>query len=296
MYLRSGTQIHVDVIHARDWFEQIGVPTAGTRLEMILKYFDELLNPTSSDSNPLGANPTEANTYYALNDGAGFGLIASEMSKLPSHLLPKLALKDILQGPLAASGDVTSNSDSRNKFVELELAANLSAAGFKLLGFDDVKVEFEGHNYLIECKRPTRAGTTLDANVEKAYSQLQAKLGDSSERGIVAIAVEKVFGLENRIHLFESDTSATNFAKKLTGQLYGSVRKYERTWVDPRVVGVLAIVRFLMKSKEDSELIASNYILGLLKFASARVGQKSESDRLDRMVGKLQQKFRQAHG
>ena len=49
MQFRSRGQIHVDVIHARTWFEQIGISTIGTRLELIQEYFDELLNPTLPD-------------------------------------------------------------------------------------------------------------------------------------------------------------------------------------------------------------------------------------------------------
>ncbi len=88
MQFRSRGQIHVDVIHARNWFEEINISTTGTRLELIQGYFDELLNPTLPEgANPLGVDATEEDTYYALSDGAGFGLIKAEMSKLPPHRL-----------------------------------------------------------------------------------------------------------------------------------------------------------------------------------------------------------------
>jgi hypothetical protein len=146
MEFRSIGLILVDVLQACKWFEKIGISTTGTRLEAIRGYLDELLNPTTPEAKPLGEDATEEDIYYALSDGAGFGLIAAEMAKLSSQLLPRRTLRDNLQGPLAASKEEPgSTSDARNKFVEIELAAYFSSAGFKLLGFDDLKFEFEGH-------------------------------------------------------------------------------------------------------------------------------------------------------
>jgi hypothetical protein len=289
MHFRSRTQIHVDVIHACDWFEKKGIPIAGTRLEQIRGYFEELLNPTTSEEKSLEVKATEIDTYYAMSDGAGFSLIASEMSKLPSHLLPRRTLRDILDGPLAASKEDPSSSDSRNKFVELELAAHFSSAGLHLLGFDDLKFDFEGHTYLVECKRPSHRGT-LDDNIEKAYTQLRAKLDHSSDRGIVAVAVEKVFGLEGRIYPVESPAAATDFAKSIAKEFGSMVSKYERTWVDPRIVGVLAIIRFLTNTNVPG-LTSASYVLGLLKFASPKTGQAAENGRLDRLIEILRTKF-----
>jgi len=64
----------------------MGISTAGTRLDQIPGYFEELRNPAAPEANPLSARAQKEDTYYALNDEAGFGQIAAEMSKLPSHL------------------------------------------------------------------------------------------------------------------------------------------------------------------------------------------------------------------
>ncbi len=152
------------------------------------------------------------------------------------------------------------------------MAANLSSAGFKLLGFDDLKFEFEGHQYMVECKRPSHEGT-LDNNIEKAYRQLRGKLDHSSDRGIVAVAVEKVSSLERRIHHVESASSATAFAVSITKEFGTRVAKYERKWIDPRVVGILAIIRFLWKASE-SESPVTSYMLGLVKFTSGVTGRR----------------------
>src|SRR4029077_450631 len=244
MHFRTLGQIYVDALQARDWFEATGIPTANTRLESIIACIDGLLNPTTTGKEPLGPGATFEDTYYALSDGAGFGLIATEMSKLPSDLLPRRALEDILKGPLAASKEEPSSSDPRNKFVELELAANLSSAGLQLLDFDDVKFQFENHDYLVECKRPTQSNR-LEHNIEKAYTQLRAKFSYSSDRGIVAVALEKVYDLDIRIQPVALTISPVDFAKSIAEQFRSRISKYQTRWVDPRVIGVLAVIRFL---------------------------------------------------
>ena len=158
MQFQSLGQIIVDVIDARTQLRKIGISTTGTRLEKIQDYLDELLNPTTPGVNPLAVNANEEDTYYALSDGASFGRIAAELTNLPSHLLPRRTLRDILKGPLVPSQEKSGpTATPRNKFVELELAAHCSSAGCKLLGFDDLTFEFEGCRYAIECKRPAVA-------------------------------------------------------------------------------------------------------------------------------------------
>ena len=283
MQFRSLHQIIVGVIDARTWLQSIPIPTTGTRLEKIL---DVLLTLQDPEASPLGKNAIEEeDIYYALSDGAGFALIAAEMSKLSSDLLPRRTLRDILKGPLAASEESSTSSDPRNKFVELELAAHFSSAGFKLLGFDDLKFEFEGCRYLVECKRPWHKGT-LDNNIENAYEQLRSKLDGSACRGIVAVAVEKVFGLDNRSQPVDSEASAFAFAHSIGEEFRNELTNYYGRWLDTRVDGVLAIIRFLWRNKAPDTNVAS-YILGLVKFATPQVAQAAESKRLDRLIEAL---------
>ena len=240
MQFRSLGQIIVDVVDARTWLGEIGISTTGTRLEKIQDYLDELLNPTTASVNPLAVNAE--GTYYALSDGASFGRIAVEMRKLPSHLLPRRTLQDILKGPLVPSQEKPGfTATPRNKFVELELAAHCSFAGCRLLGFDDLTFKFEGCRYVIECKRPWHK-ETLGNNIEKAYQQLRSKLDGPNCRGIVAVAVEKVFGLDNRLQKVDSDASAFALAHSIGEQFRNGLANYYHRWLDTRVVGVLAII------------------------------------------------------
>jgi hypothetical protein len=274
---------------ALEWYKSLGIPTAGSRLERILEYAHRVLNPTTPCLQPLESDTTDEDAYYALTDGFGFGRIAVEISKLPPTLIPRRALRDIISGPLAASKEGRKFGDSRNKFVELELAASLSSAGIKLLGFDDLKFEFDGRRYIVECKRPSRSGT-FDSNMEKAYGQLQKRLEHSTDRGIVAVAVEKVLGLDTQIYDLDSPALSNQFALSKALELSHMVVKYRSQWTDPRIVGVFEIIRFLTKSNLPNSF-GANYILVLEKFATPKVAQAAESRRLDDMIGTLKSHF-----
>jgi hypothetical protein len=282
MEIRTTGQILVDVLKAREWFESIGIPTTGTRIEAIRDYLYEHLDPIT---------PADENTYYALSDGTGFGLIATEMSKLSPQILRRRSLQDILKGPLLASEEVPPiNDHARNIFLELELAAYCSSTGFKILGLEDLNFEFEAHRYFVQCKRPFRE-ENLDYHMKRAYCQLKKQLVKPSDRGIVAVAVEKMFGLDRQFHPVESASSASEFAVSVAKQFGRKIVQYNRTWVDTRIVGFLAIIRFLTKTGEQEQPCA-NYIPVLVKRASPQVGQAAESERLDSMMKALQQKFR----
>lgn len=278
-------QIIVDVRHAREWFERNGVPTAGTRIDEIDRYLQELLNPTEPEANPFGADPRGAEAYHALSDAAGFGRIATGLSAIPSHLLPRGALRDSLRGPLALSAEsVGGTADARNKFVELELAAHCSLAGLEVFGFDDVVFGFEGCRYMVECKRPSRRHT-INENIENAYDQLRDRLQDG-DRGLVAIAVDKAFGLDGRFHQARTIEDFSRLGVSIANELREMVSPYERKWLDTRIVGIVAIIRFLVKANA-SDLVAQSYQIGVIKLASEHRGQSVDSLRLDRMATSL---------
>jgi hypothetical protein len=105
--------------------------------------------------------------------------------------------------------------------------------------------------------------------------------------------VEKVFGLDNRFLMVETPSSVSALAVSIAKQFRDKVAKYESQWLDPRVVAVHAIIRFLMKTKVP-ESIGSSSTCSLVKLASPQVLQATESNRLDRMVEKLRDKFLEA--
>lgn len=288
LQIKSLGKIVLDIQYACDWYAGLNIKISNTRLEAIRDHVVfHLMNTATAEAKSFEKGIVTEKDYYTLNDGAGFGLIAKELSKLKSHKLPRQTIKDILGGSLVPRDEGLNNSDGRNKFVELELAANLSSVGLELLGFDDVAFKFEGVRYLCECKRPFRM-SSLDQNIDKAYSQLTRKLKSSEDRGLIAIAVEKMFNLNHSFQTVNMESDATDFALNIACELREKLMKYQTTWDDPRIVGVLAIVRFLAKTPK---IVTSSYNLAVLIFALPEFGQKSDYDRLNNLTMHLRSSF-----
>lgn len=290
MYYRKLGLVALDVVRARDWYKEIGIPTGGTRLEKIHDFiFYRLTNSDSPEAQELEQSPATTDTFYALSDGHAFGLITRALSadrKLRSHL-PRRNLKRILEGPLRLSEETAGvAADARNIFLELELAAYMSSAGFRISGFDDLEFEFEGFRYLVECKRPF-SERALDRNIEGAYNQLRKKMDGERSRGIVAISVEKVFYLDQKFHHFTSLKDVNSFTLDIAEKFRTRIAKYRSRWIDTRVVGVLAIIRFLTRI-DHPESYGPTWTFGLFKFATSDVGQAADDGRLDRIVRMLQ--------
>jgi hypothetical protein len=292
MELKSLGNIIVDFLNARKWFKSVGVSTTGTRLDEIDRYLQELLNPTGTDANPFSGAPLNPAAFHVLNEAAGFGRIARGLASVSTQLIPRGLLRDCLRGPFALSGEFDpATRDPRNKFVELELAAYCADAGINLIGFDDVKFEFEGTRYLVQCKRPASM-KSLYTNIDNAYKQLRDRL-EEVERGIVAIAVDKVFALDERFHDAESAEDLSRIGIKIAISFGKLVAKYEGTWLDTRVVGIAAIIRFLGRSKNSGQ-VAYSYQVCVIKLASEHCGQAADSLRLDRLAAALRSQMPRA--
>lgn len=282
--------VFLAVIRACDWYSEIGISIEGSRLEGIRTYIEtRLLRTDTPEARELESLTPRAETYYALSDGAAFGLVATQLSSLPSNLLPRRTLRDILSGPLVPKQETPASSDGRNKFVELELAAYLSSAGFDLKAFDDVTFEFEGAFYHVECKRPFREGR-LEENIDKAYRQLRTKLAGPNDRGIIAVALDKILGLDRVVQEFPTYSAASEFAQAVAKWFRTRVERYQREWVDPRVVGFFGVIQFLART-ESPPSFGPSYNLMLLIIATPDSGQEAEFQRLRRMMQKVNRSF-----
>ncbi|MBI2987819.1 MAG: hypothetical protein HYY45_13730, partial [Deltaproteobacteria bacterium] len=200
--LRNFDQILEDIRAARAWYASIGIPTTGTRLELIEEKILDLTSELKSLSPEVVVERwSNTDTYYVLSDGAAFGRIAREIGKVGPNLLPKKTLRSLLEGPLSPRDEVPGDAsvNARNLFTELELAAYFSERGIPLTGFDDLKFRFEEIDYSVQCKR-LLSPSNVGENINKAYEQLkQRNLVADESRGFIALAIEKVMGLEGKI-------------------------------------------------------------------------------------------------
>lgn len=289
-HLRSFDQILEDIRQARSWYEGIGIKTSGTRLEMIESRTDDFLRDLkSSTPQEVVARWDSTDTYYVLSDGAGFGRIAREIGRVGPNLMPKKELRAILEGPISPRDEVPGDAsvNARNFFTELELAAYLSEKGISPTGFDDLSFRFRGVNFEVQCKR--LLSTSLDRvreNIEKAYTQLQRNMATDYDRGLIALAIEKIMSIEGKCFRVEEESDLTHEVQRLSEEFR---TRFGHSWwgfVDPRVIGLALIVRFLGYSVKQN-VIGPVYYVALANLASPDAFQAADLELLRQFAAQL---------
>lgn len=286
--LLNFSQILTDVQAARAWYKSIGISTEGTRLELIEERVANLLaDLKSKPAEEVVDRYDKTETYYVLSDGAGFGKIAREIAKVGPNLMPKRSLKVLLEGPLSPEdenpGDGSVNA--RNIFTELELAAYISERGIPPTGFGDLRFRFNEVTYSLQCKRllsPCR----VEENIQKAYDQLKENLKTDDDRGFIALAVDKLMGLEGKVYHVEKETDVTTEVYKLTEEFKKTFRSVWAKFIDPRVTGILVIFRFLCQTAKVN-VRGPAYYVSVLPLVSEQTLQASELLRLRELASRL---------
>lgn len=158
----------------------------------------------------------------------------------------------------------------------------------KIVGFDDVQIEFDGCRYFIECKRPF-FDRRFEDNLGKAYDQLAKSLNRPNDRALAAIALEKVIAVDDSIQDLDSSPAALAFAKSTIDELRPRIIG-SGTTKDIRTVGILFITRFLMHTKTAGTL-AMNYLLGTVPLGYGGSDSTAEGSRLLRLTAKVHDNF-----
>ena len=285
--LRNFSQILIDVQSARDWYASIGISTEGTRLELIEKRVAALLIDLKSEpAEKVVERWGTAETYYVLSDGAAFGRIAGEISKIGPNLTPKKSLRVLLEGPLNPQDETPGyGSVNRNIFTELELAAYFSEKGISPTGFGDLRFRFNEVNYSLQSKR-LLSTSRVQENIQKAYDQLKRDLTTDEDRGLIALAVDKVMGLEGKLYRVEGEIDLTAEVYRLTEEFKKMFGFAWARFIDTRVTGILVILRFLCQTTKLN-VIGPAYYVNVLPLATEQTLQASEFLRLRYVVSQL---------
>ena len=286
--LRDFRKILSDVQLAKDWYTSIGISTQGTRLELIENRVADLLADLKSEpAEKVVERWSKADTYYALSDGAAFGMIAREIGKVGPNLMPKKSLRVLLEGPLNPQDEIPGDEsvNARNIFTELELTAHFSEKGISPTGFSDLKFRFNNVNYSLQSKR-LLSTFRVEENVQTAYEQLKKDLTTDEDRGLIALAVDKVMDLEGKLYRVESEGDLTSEVDRLTEEFKRTFGFAWARFVDTRVTGILVILRFLVQTTKLNVIGPAHYV-SVLPLVSEQTFQGSDLIRLRGVVSKL---------
>lgn len=146
------------------------------------------------------------------------------------------ALKRALSGPLQPIDENHKNSDGRNIWFELALAAEWRLRGASIhLDEPDLRLARDGIAFLIACKRPATT-ESIEANLRDAIKQLRRNLDSSPPGtfGVAAISLSRAFNRGDKVFSGEMH----GLGKLLEDEL-DRHRPYLRSVDDPRACCVL---------------------------------------------------------
>ncbi len=244
-------EIAEGVDQAMSWFTSIGIPVSGTRLEAISARIGDLHRDFEDGGiDHLNKNSYEHKTSLILADALAFSLIASQFRALGPNLIPKKNLKTILSGPLFVKDEDPSQGEvnARNIFFELELAAELMRRDITVHGFDDIYCTFHGGALHMQCKR-LHSERNVESNFERALGQLGRCMASKNDRGVVALAIERVTPLGDLLFYFDSDESFGEASKELTTDFIRCFPECTDIPSDPRIIGLLVVIRMITYCK-----------------------------------------------
>jgi len=184
-----------------DWLRSLGAtPHSEDRIHKAFRVLD-LADKASRRGKETGI-------YAEIRPEHWFPLIeALEASKIfrafkndPSPALGS-ALKRALSGPTLPTDEGPKNSDGRNVWYELALAAEWRLRGAMVsIGEPDFQLVRSNVTFLVACKRPAKQ-ESIRANIRDAIAQLEENLDKApvGTYGVAAISLTRIFNRGDKV-------------------------------------------------------------------------------------------------
>jgi hypothetical protein len=166
------------------------------------------------------------------------------------------ALKRALSGPIHPINESPKNSDGRNIWYELALAAEWRLRGASVIVEEpDLRLTRNSITFLVACKRPAKE-QSIHANIRDAIEQLQQTLDKTPHGafGVPAISLTCVFNPGDKV--FSGEMKA--LGKLLENEL-DKHRRYLRSVDDPRICCVVFHVATPCVGGEIVDLARATY-------------------------------------
>lgn len=227
----------------KEWLDNLKIESENTRFSKVLEIITKLSN-SYKDSDKINFLIDEYGNlvlWQAVIDANSFIEIYQTFQSEKNHLIPRSSLKKILNGPLLPWDEDTNtrNIESRNELFELETAALFKKAGAKIIGFDDVTIEYQRTQFNIQCKR-IHSFKKVSDNVNEAISQVTERMKSKSKtKGILSICIDKITDKERKI-LHVND--AKDIRPEMEKFLVDFMNKYHRLWMNLLNINILGIL------------------------------------------------------
>lgn len=249
------SQIYEQLKPVKKWLQETHkIDLTKSRFELIDARLKELRDAHTKNQLKDFFEGKDARTYIiAPIDALAFIDIYKAFNHLKPHeSLPKTKLQKAINGPYLSEDEDLENNESRNILFELELASVFQKRGINITSFDDFGFNFQGVRVLVECKRPVNK-TTLVSNINYAAQKLNRQIDNSQQesRGLIAIAVDKIFGVDKGILDVKTTSQMENAVDNSMMSLISQHReKYWASMININFLGVIFILNYIAKSND----------------------------------------------
>lgn len=254
-------EIYCGLIKAEAWFRSLGVLDATFRFNEILSNVKILRDQYNMQTPPdISTTPPIPELVISLLDAGDFINIHNQLRFLKNHKVPRQRLRDALSGPLLPYNEYVEGQSvhGRSALFELELAARFQAHGLRLSGFDDIRLELCGVNINVQCKRP-HSISRLQENIQDASLQISKRVGDTPNRGLIALRIDRLLGLDSKIQkVFDDRCLSKVFQQKLDQFLYNHKNNFRRI-LDIPILGIFIDLPFIAEVENRNNLLVRGY-------------------------------------
>jgi hypothetical protein len=165
------------------------------------------------------------------------------------------------------------------------LAARFILSDFTITKFDDINFEFENFRFCIQCKRP-QGGSSLGRNIEDAYDQLKTTMFQKDSRGLIAISVEKVLDIDDKVLPI---SGSAEIETAVDVKISDFVIKHNSTWASilhKNVLALLPVFRFI-SMLEPRRIPVATYFICIIPLFPGGVLNYTNDLLLRKMAAKL---------
>lgn len=281
-------QLKDDLAGVRYWLISNKIKLENSRFEQIYNNFIEIIEYSNQKKINEYVKLYGFDTYlYSSLDAFSYIEIYRALSKQTN--LPQKKLRDklneIIKGPFLPKDEnpLISNVNSRNIFFELELASILLKKGISITDLDDIQFQYDFYNFHIDCKRLI-SRDKIEYNIKKAYNQLKGKLNNSNDRGIIALCLDKLPKIDDKVF----PTNNPNEIQKqlnLIGDIFRN--NHQSIWekfINTKIISVFLFIKFI--SILNDEKILYSWQIDLIPLCENKL-QINEFNLLKRLAESL---------
>lgn len=195
---KSYEDLLADLQAARIEWGKLGHNLRGTRVGSYERELGELIEMGPEGRSELGQ---KAGRVFLLGVEISEFLFVSRIALARPHLSQSRRVAEIFGGADLADKEGRGNSGlPRNTLFELTIACLIEGAGLRAEfgGAADVRTDFQGVPFYIECKRP-QSPRKVESNIRDGCRQLRELERAPTSIGIVAICIGKLFTQGDRL-------------------------------------------------------------------------------------------------